>query len=727
MKEKIPALNIAVVFVLIQVFFPVNGQFVTKAHRNPAPGEIPVTSAGSYDKPGATYILVNDIKSPKSAIFLGKDVILDLNGYTVYYADGNYDHIKNGSFEEGLKGWNVTKAPSATTKDQKVHVFVGDSILSLKAGEEIASEYITLPLPDRSYIAFCGVIGPDMKVSVYVDDLSGKSIECVTEYHDTTMVSCPVENRSPRLGGGFIFAHLNKLPAGKYRIRVKAVTDCLIDYIDIRPAMDAGIGIVENTHAMGHNDHLYERAHSAFFDYTADVRKGEPVAGIPRVTGKGTVTIRNGQIRNGGPGILSWGVQSTAADVTVILENVSITTSGINSIAVDVPQAVIINCSFNVDNPFIINRHGSEFYAVDLTGDMPSEVSFSEFHGGQGCLSFKGNYSKIHHNYLVNRQTVTNHYSIMAMGDSSLIFNNRIEPEIGSGIEVYVHRGMEIFNNTISITAAPPTCEYGHEEYSTTAIRIADYNAAPGSSDGCFGNKVYGNRINVTGRDYPEFTDYIPMAWAVFYSASAGDNYVFGNEIVINDLNIGLKNETSGFYIGGGTIGGKFYGNRITSNVPVAWVGNPYGAAKDTRISDNLIIRSADAPSSFKAFRIGWTGYKGSVAENVCFESNVLDGFSFDTEETDQLHKYKVIWTLGINVLDKSGNPSHDIPVTITDKNGKEILKRVLPADGRMEVKLPEYSSIAGKRDYSSPYIVRVGKRKSEVTLDKNREIAIKL
>jgi len=56
-----------------------------------------------------------------------------------------------------------------------------------------------------------------------------------------------------------------------------------------------------------------------------------------------------------------------------------------------------------------------------------------------------------------------------------------IEPEIGSGIEVYVHRGMEIFNNEIRITAAPPTCEYGHEEYSTAAVRIADYNAKPGS------------------------------------------------------------------------------------------------------------------------------------------------------------------------------------------------------------------------------------------------------
>src|SRR3989337_3707258 len=98
----------------------------------------------------------------------------------------------------------------------------------------------------------------EMEVSVYVEDEEGKNVVCKTRYGDTTMVSCPVEKRSPRLGGGFIYAHLNNLPAGKYRIRIKADTDCLVDEIDIRPAMDVGIGIVEKTHPMGHYDHLYK-------------------------------------------------------------------------------------------------------------------------------------------------------------------------------------------------------------------------------------------------------------------------------------------------------------------------------------------------------------------------------------------------------------------------------------------------------------------------------------
>ena len=101
------------------------------------------------------------------------------------------------------------------------------------------------------------------------------------------MISCPVENRSARLGGGFVVAHLNNLPAGKYRIRVKAENACLVDQIDIRPAMDVGIGIVEETHPMGHNDHLYHQNHSAFFDYTGDVSSGKPLPGIPVAKGNG--------------------------------------------------------------------------------------------------------------------------------------------------------------------------------------------------------------------------------------------------------------------------------------------------------------------------------------------------------------------------------------------------------------------------------------------------------
>ena len=105
--------------------------------------------------------------------------------------------------------------------------------------------------------------------------------------------------------------------------------------------MDVGIGIVQQTHAMGHYDHLYEIAHSAFFDYTKNPSTGEPVLEIPAIQGKGSVTIKNGIIKSGSKGILTFGIQSTAPEVRVILDNVKVVTQGINAIAVDVPQATI--------------------------------------------------------------------------------------------------------------------------------------------------------------------------------------------------------------------------------------------------------------------------------------------------------------------------------------------------------------------------------------------------
>jgi hypothetical protein len=709
-----------IIFFLWSTVCLVNGQYKGSAHRAPISGEIPVTAPGSYDIAGATYLLMNDIRSEKSAIFLGRDVVLDLNGYSVIYADGNYGHIRNGSFEEGLVGWDVSKAPGAHTADRKVHVFIGDSILSLKKGEEIVSDFINLPLAGRSYFAFCGVTRMDMRISVYVEDKDGKSITCNTQYGDKVMTSCPVINKAPMLGGGFVYAHLNGLPAGDYRIRIKAETDCLIDYADIRPAMDTGIGIVGHTDPMGHVDHLYERVHSAFFDYTSDSKKREPVAGLPEVHGKGTVVIRNGEIRNAGPGILSWGIQSTADSVFVVLDNVKISTQGINSTNVDVPQAVITNCSFDADNPFIINRHGSEFYAVDLRGELPSEVSFSEFHGGQGCLVFKGNYSKVHHNFFANRQTVTNHYSIMAMGDSSLIYNNIVVPEIGSGIEVYVHRGMEIFNNTIKIVAAPPTCEYGHEEYSTTAVRIADYNARPGSPGGCFGNKLYNNNIEVISKDYPEFTDYVPMAWALFYSSSAGDNYIFGNKITVRDLTPGLKNEATAFYIGGGAIGGQFYGNTITANVPAFWVASRYGSASTTKIFSNRIIKDDQAGAGFKAVRIGWDQ---NVATGIEFTSNDTEGALFDIDATAKDHTWSVSWKMKIKLLLKNGKPAAGRELSISDSSGKIVSRLVTADDGSAALVLPEYTNTGGTKNSLSPYTIAAGKVKKTVVLNKDLSV----
>ncbi|VAW23768.1 hypothetical protein MNBD_BACTEROID01-520 [hydrothermal vent metagenome] len=77
-------------------------QCKTPEKRSLPEGSIPISGPGNYDKAGPAYMLTDDIVSGKSAVFLGKDITLDLNGYTITYAGGNYGHIPNSGFEEGV-------------------------------------------------------------------------------------------------------------------------------------------------------------------------------------------------------------------------------------------------------------------------------------------------------------------------------------------------------------------------------------------------------------------------------------------------------------------------------------------------------------------------------------------------------------------------------------------------------------------------------------------------
>jgi len=713
-------------------------QYHQAEHRKISGNEVPLSKPGSYSKAGTTYVLTNDISGSKSTIFLGKDVILDLNGYTVTYLDGDYEHIPNSGFEEGLTGWDLSGAPGAKLLNtEDVHVFLGKKLLSLRAGDELTSVYINLPEGNRSYFAMCGITGryyhdmkkyPDdeMKISIYVEDAKGSEIRCMTQYGDGTRESCPVEKKSPRLGGGFVYAHLTGLPAGKYRVRVKADTDCLVDEIDIRPAMDAGISIIENTTPLAHYDHLilesYPPILPTFYDYTQDFGSGKPLSSLPRVTGKGTITIKNGTIRSGFDGIHTWGIQSSASGTKIKLENVRIVTGGISAGAADMLWADISNCRFDVDMPFLIQRHVF-LCSVVIRGTNPSEVMNSEFYGGQGCLSIKGRYSMVHDNLFKNAQTVTNHYSIMGTGDSSKIFNNRFEPNQGSGI--YVSRYTEVFNNVFRIETSPPTCEYGREEYSTAGIRMGDYNAAPGSPKASVGNRIHDNKIYITAKDYPEPPEYIPMSWGIYYSASGGENYVYANEMVVNKVNPSSRAITAAFYICGGPkyFGGQFYDNRITTNVPAAWVASFYGGASNSNIYNNTILPLNGA--KFNTFRIGSMGCDDCVAKNIKFRSNTVVGQNFSLDATEQDHSYTVYWTLHIKINNAGGTPVKNAEVTILNSSNSPVLITTTDDHGELMAELPEYAMEGRNIVRSSPYTIISGDIKKEIELNRNLDLQL--
>ena len=375
------------------------------------------------------------------------------------------------------------------------------------------------------------------------------------------------------------------------------------------------------------------------FDLTQPGSTEEPLPWVPRVRGAGTITIRNGTIRSGFEGIRSWAVQSTAAETAIVLENVRILAAGINTNAVHVPRATIRDCRFEIDTPFIIDRHRLEDSAVALTAADGSEVSDCEFLGGQGCLMVSGKKGvRIHNNRFVNRQTVTNHYSLMlGKCEGAKVYANRFEPEIGSGILMYSAGGNEIYENTFKITAAGPSCEYTNEDYSTNAIRITDYNAKPDPAHPVAGNRIHHNTFQITGQNYTGHANFVPIATAVFVSVGAATSRIEDNTITVDQKDLGTPAVATAFYIGGSDNGGEYLRNRITTNVPAFWIATPYGAASNVRVVENTIAKAPGAPADFKPFRLGWWKY---AATNVKFVGNRFEGCDFGIQATDAPHTF---------------------------------------------------------------------------------------
>ena len=694
-------------------------------HRPLAPGAIAVTAPGNLDKPGATYQLMNDVTSETTALFLAKDVTLDLNGYTVTYAKGPYEHVLNTGFEEDFKGWDVTGAPGAKIEEVGGNwPFVGRKICHLPKGEEIVSSYVTLPIADRSYYAMVGMLTDEEKVTVSVEDEKGNAVTYEHRVGDKVYETCPITAAS-KLDGGVVYAHFRGKPAGKYRVRVKAGDhDLNIDRVDIRPSLDVGIAIAGAGWVYTNYNQVAWGGHvPAFVDYMVPNTYNSMKPGVPGAKGNGRIVIRNGTIRGGFEGIHTWGIQSAGAGGIVELENLVMISSGVNANQVSVPAAVIRNCRFETDTEFIIERHNLVNYPVALTAADGSEVANCEFIGGQGNLYVnapKGDGVKVHDNLFVNRQRMTNHYALSLSGSRAVeAFNNRFEPEIGCDIEIFRSKDCNVHHNLIVVNACEPSCNVYRGAGTITGVRITDYNAKRDDPRGCWGNKVHDNVFRVTGKS-------TGRACAIFYSTGAGKNEVINNEMTIDHKDPKSDALATGFYVGAADFGGEFRGNRITTNVPAFWIAGGYGDAANVLIAGNTFTRGPNAPEGFEFIRIG---YWKLVAQNVEFRSNACEGAPFgiawgNTDTEGRKTTYSVSWTLTVKAAPNA-------EVVIADKDGKEVLRKKADATGALVAELPEYAATVEKtakeyvtqKTFSSPYTVKAGDAAKTVALDRNTEV----
>jgi hypothetical protein len=140
-------------------------------------------------------------------------------------------------------------------------------------------------------------------------------------------------------------------------------------------------------------------------------------------------------------------------------------------------------------------------------------------------------------------------------------------------------------------------------------------------------NKVYKNKIYITGREYPEFDHYLPMTYAFFISNGGKGNQVYENEIYVESK--GPKVRTLAFFVSGSKEGGDIFKNTITANLTPVCMGGDYGPTDSVRFCENTIIRAKGAPE-FKPFRVE------ANAKGVEFSGNKFVDCQFGVDGSGQ-------------------------------------------------------------------------------------------
>jgi hypothetical protein len=399
---------------------------------------------------------------------------------------------------------------------------------------------------------------------------------------------------------------------------------------------------------------------------------------------------------------------------------VKIVNAGINTNAARLSKGTLRNCRFEVDTPFIIDRHNTTEMSVQV--EKATEIANCEFIGGQG--NFSGECPNIHDNLFVNGQTVTNHYSISPRTGTK-IYRNRFEPKIGSGIYIGGGHDVEVYENVFKIESAPPNCEYRYQAYSTNALRLSDYDTPPTGPPErrCAGNKVYNNKIFITGKSYPQYDRYEPRTYAFFISVGGGTNYVYNNEIVVEKKDNGNVRAYA-FFVGGSSNGGEIYNNKVTSNCPVAWIGNDYGNAANTAFYGNTFIKAPGTPADVKPFILG---DGGNSVRDVGFFSNVFSGWTDPFEYHSNSIAYSWGWTLNVKVVDRAGKPKGGAEVVIAGKDGVEAFKGTTDDRGAVRARLAQFKYAGGKKTDCPAYTVKSGASEAKAEMTKDAAVTLRV
>jgi hypothetical protein len=151
----------------------------------------------------STYVLQTDVTTGGTAFFFDDDqIVFDLNGHTITYANLDFTGVLNRGFETGVNGnpnlplnWDLSSAPHGHRQDSLARLYFDDYSLRLEnpSGDALAEESalsspVKLPAPGR-YAAIAQVHGgPSTAIHVRL------AVEGIS-----TMLDNKVSNMPPRL------------------------------------------------------------------------------------------------------------------------------------------------------------------------------------------------------------------------------------------------------------------------------------------------------------------------------------------------------------------------------------------------------------------------------------------------------------------------------------------------------------------------------------------------
>lgn len=558
---------------------------VTQATSNPPTGPVidittpTITTPIQLSQDNTTYRLQTNVTATGTAfVVTGKNVTLDLNGFTVTYGNAASPALPNSGFETALPSdatkpanWDLTGAPTAHLATARTGMW-GTKMLqitSFSTNQTITSDWVNITDTGREYAA---VVTPRSNstsaVSVQINVLVETSPGVFQVISSGTASAADV-------GRGFSAVALFAPAPGVTRVKIQIVAT-------LAPGATASLDLDRA-----------EVLRSRDFGIMATTTYSLPahLTGIPNYTRAENFIVKNGTITQGAgkaykgnpiyaktmPGIALDGVTTVASGMDTdnlfgqYASDIDIRNSTFNSTVDAISKRMVgfgairlesTSGELYIGNNTILNSPMTGIYLVNHLGNTAD--------------------AKIIYNTIQQNAFVSDGYAILINGLSDFeIGHNTIQPTLGRGIlfdgfNQYVTDNGNIHDNVVE-AYEKPNLEYGPEGLEATALRLRNYggrhsnltfqnNTFYARTDGVGVNEAIAARItfdsrngqmagannlfvNNTFRAVVDSTDPIRRAYAVSLAAvSPGTGVVFqGNVFESNYATLAVGDKDTQF------------------------------------------------------------------------------------------------------------------------------------------------------------------------------------